>query len=99
MSPWWSSLAVVVAAWRVLGALCCAVPECRAQGWVAELLPPWRWHWMSRGDGTGPAGCFGSKGRELCCFPLGTHPSCPKYALPDCAAGAEPTESELVLGA
>ena len=54
---------------------------------------------MSRGDGAGPAGCFGSKGREMCCSSLGTRPSCPKYSLPDCAAGTEPSESELVLSA
>lgn len=54
---------------------------------------------MSRGDGAGPAGCFRSKGREMCCSPLGTSPSCPKYSLPDCAAGTGPFESELVLSA
>lgn len=44
---------------------------------LAEQLPPWRWHRMARGDGARPAGCFGSKGREMCCSLLCTPCSAP----------------------
>lgn len=52
-----------------------------------------------QGGGAGLAGCFGRKVREMCCSLLGIHPSGPKYSLPDCTAGTEPSDSKLVLSA
>lgn len=82
--PWEWSCAVFSLCQGLSQPVPCAVLQGAGQ---EQGLEPRRWHQVPR-NGTGPDGCFGSKGREMCCCLLDTHPSCPKYP-----------KNELVLSA